>query len=264
MTRRLVPLFAGLLGVVVVLVCGGCGGAKQQAASAEAVALPTLGVCRNLSSSDVEAPSNDGPAVNCADPHDAQTYAVGQLPARLADASYDDSAVAAWAANRCSTRLVSFLGADQSLTMRSLLSWVWFRPSQAAWDAGSRWYRCDVLGGQAPTFIDLPTTARNLLRGSNDDPWLVCATGPAFESATRVPCSQPHDWRAVTTIKVGEPADPYPGDDAVKAKTDQYCQGSVSAYLGYPADYDYAYTWFGSEEWQTGNRRSVCWAKTSA
>lgn len=265
MTGRLLPLLAGLLGVVGVAACAGCGGAGQQpAASAEAMAMPAIGGCRNLTSADVDAPSNDTPAVDCADPHNAQTYATGHLPARLASASYDDPGVAAWADAQCSTRLTAFVGADQSLTMRSLLTWVWFRPSQAAWDAGGRWYRCDVVGGRPPTFVDLPTTAHNLLRTSNaDDAWLVCARGATFETAARVPCSQPHDWRAVTTIKVGEPAAPYPGDDAVKTKTDQYCQGSVSAYLGYPAAYDYAYTWFGAEQWQAGNRRSVCWAKTT-
>jgi hypothetical protein len=79
-----------------------------------------------------------------------------------------------------------------------------------------------------------------------------------------VPCSQPHDWRAVSIIKVGEPGDTYPGDAAVKAKTASYCKGSVSASLGYPNDYDYGYTWFGAEEWAAGNRRSVCWARTSS
>ena len=30
----------------------------------------------------------------------------------------------------------------------------------------------------------------------------------------------------------------------------------------YPVDYDFGYTWFHEAEWEAGNRRSVCWAKT--
>ena len=39
---------------------------------------------------------------------------------------------------------------------------------------------------------------------------------------------------------------------------------SVGAWLGYPPEYDYGYTWFHEGEWNAGNRRSVCWAATSA
>lgn len=226
--------------------------------------MPKDGVCRDLSADAVNALTNDSPAVDCAEPHNAQTYATGSLPSRFATASYDDVAVADWTYDACTSSLERVVGADESLLMRSILTWAWFRPSTAAWNSGVRWCRCDVVGGQSPSFVDLPKTVHHLLGArASDDQWLVCAKGASFDGAQRVPCAQPHDWRAVTTIKVGEPADSYPGDDAVKAKSDEYCQGSVSAYLGYPTNYDYAYTWFGAEEWQAGNRRSVCWAKTS-
>jgi hypothetical protein len=36
----------------------------------------------------------------------------------------------------------------------------------------------------------------------------------------------------------------------------------VGAWLNYPVDYDYGYTYFHEAEWKAGNRRSICWAKT--
>ena len=227
--------------------------------------VPEVGACRNLTAADIEATTNATALTDCADPHNAQTYASGRLPARFADASYDDGAVADWAYSTCTSGLERHLGADESLVMRTILTWVWFRPSSSAWSQGARWYRCDLIGGQAPDYIDLPTSTAGLLRGhAIDDQWLACARGDSVDGGTRVPCSQPHDWRAVSTIKVGEPGDPYPGDDQVKAKTDSYCRDSVSASLGYPDTYDYGYTWFGAQEWAAGNRRSVCWARTSS
>ena len=80
---------------------------------------------------------------------------------------------------------------------------------------------------------------------------------------TKVPCTEPHQWRAVTTIKLGEPDDPYPGDRIVEVTSRDYCSDSVGAWLNYPVDYQFGYTWFHEAEWQAGNRRSVCWAKTS-
>ena len=87
---------------------------------------------------------------------------------------------------------------------------------------------------------------------------------PVRSRHSTVPCSMRHDWRAVTTIKLGESDDAYPGDASVRSKTRSYCSESVDAWLGYPASYGYGYTWFGAREWAADNRRSVCWARTSA
>ena len=78
----------------------------------------------------------------------------------------------------------------------------------------------------------------------------------------KVPCTEPHDWRAVTTIKLGEPERPLPRRPAVRGATRDFCSKSVGAWLDYPVDYDFGYTWFHEPEWDAGNRRSVCWAKT--
>ena len=83
--------------------------------------------------------------------------------------------------------------------------------------------------------------------------------------SVKIPCSQPHDWRAVTTIKLGEKsATPTPATGWCRSSTRDFCSSSVGAWLGYPVDYDFGYTWFHEAEWQAGNRRSVCWARTDA
>ena len=229
------------------------------------VETPELGACRVLTPEDVAQPSNATKTVDCAERHTAETYAVGQLPETFDDADYDDDAVGEFAYKTCSTKFQKFLGADESLVMRTVVSWAWFRPSEEAWDEGARWYRCDIVGGgeQSEEYADLPKTAQGLLQGRPKDEWMVCVAGPSVSGAPKIPCSEKHDWRAVTTIKVGEPGEEYPGDRLVEVTTRDFCSDSVGAWLNYPIDYEFGYTWFHEAEWEAGNRRSVCWAKTA-
>lgn len=245
---------------------GATQGRNPDPALVDSTSVPELGQCRNLRPEDVALPANATAAVDCTEEHTAQTYAVGTLPDKLHDAAYDADELGAWAYKTCSKGLMAFLGADESSVMRTIVTWSWFRPSEAAWDEGARWYRCDVIGGggEGVDYRPLPKTAEGLLMGLPPDEWMVCADGPAVAGSPKVPCSEEHTWRAVTTIKVGEPGDDYPGDRVVEVTSRDFCSDSVAAWLGYPLEYDFGFTWFKEAEWQVGNRRSVCWARTSS
>jgi hypothetical protein len=230
----------------------------------DSVEQPELGACRDLAPGDVAQPANATKTVDCSEDHTAETYAVGALPARYEGASYDDPNLGKYAYKTCSDGFEKFLGADESLVMRTVVSWAWFRPSKKAWDKGARWYRCDVVGGgeESKQYVALPESAKGLLLGRPKDRWMVCATGPSVAGNGKVPCNRKHTWRAVTTIKVGLDTEDYPGDRLVEVKTKEFCSDSVGAWMNYPVDYDFAYTWFHEAEWEAGNRRSVCWART--
>lgn len=249
------------LGLLLAGLLSACG---EKASPAATDTPPKLGECRVLAPEDVVEPSNATEPVECAEPHTAETFAVGQLPDRFEDADYDDEDLGAWAYETCSQAFMDFLGADESLVMRTVVSWAWFRPTEDAWDGGARWYRCDIVGGgeQSKEYVDLPPTAKGLLLGRPQDKWMVCADGPTVAGSVKVPCTEPHLWRAVTTIALGEKGDDYPGDRVVEVTTRDFCSKSVGAWLNYPVDYDFGYTWFHEAEWDAGNRRSVCWAKT--
>lgn len=254
-----------LLAGLVLSACGdatGEQGTNTDPDQVDTVEAPELGACRDLAPEDVALPTNASVIVDCAEAHTAQTYAVGQLPEEFDDVDFDDEELGDFAYATCGKKFMAFLGADESLVMRTVVSWAWFRPSEKAWDEGARWYRCDIVGGAdtAEDYVELPETAEGLLL-KQPDQWLVCVNGPSINSA-KIPCSEPHTWRAVTTIKLGEPADEYPGDRLVEVKSRDFCSESVGAWLNYPVDYDFAYTFFHEAEWEAGNRRSVCWAKT--
>lgn len=262
------PLRALVAGLVTAVLLTACGGEEQGSdvdpEQADAVETPTLGSCRNLSPEDVSQPGNATRTVDCSEDHTAETYAVGSLPAKFDDAAFDDREVGRFAYKRCSETFETFLGADESLVMRTIVSWAWFRPSEQAWDDGARWYRCDVVGGgeQSVEYVNLPKTAKGLMLGTPDDRWMVCVNGPSVTGSVKIPCAEPHNWRAVTTIKLGQDDDGYPGERLAEVRSRDFCSDSVGAWLNYPVNYDFGYTWFGEGEWQSGNRRSICWAKT--
>lgn len=266
--RALVALLAALVALVTLTACATePQGENVDPDQVDSTELPELGACRVLTPDDVrQVPANATRTVDCADKHTAETFAVGELPDEFDDVDYDDDALGEHAYRTCTEKFEKFLGAsDESLVLRAIVSWAWFRPSEKAWSDGARWYRCDAVGGTASSdeYRPLPPTVKGLLLGRPDDRWLVCAVGDTVADGEKVPCSQDHDWRAVTTIKLGEPEDRYPGDEVVASRSKAFCANSIKAWLNYPARFEYGFTIFHEAEWQGGNRRSVCWAKTS-
>ena len=249
--------------LVVLLAATACSGGGEPE---DEVVLerPELGACRMLTPEDILETSNATPTVECTQRHTAETFAVGDFPASVADGDIDDPALGAYVFDVCERKFRKFLGGDESLVMRSTVTWAWFRPSDEAWDQGARWWRCDVVGGgeESTSLVALPRTAKGILLGRPDDRWAVCVDGPTVADSVKIPCSERHTWRAVTTIVLGDESDPYPGDRLVEVRTRDYCSDSVGAWLNYPVDYDYGFTWFHEAEWEAGNRRSICWART--
>ena len=130
---------------------------------------------------------------------------------------------------------MEFLGADESLVMRTVVSWAWFRPSEEAWDKGARWYRCDIVGGgeQSEEYVDLPETA-----GAS------CAAGrrqvDGLRQRAAVPAGQDPCTRAARLARGHHDQgrrdrDPYPGDRLVEVTTRDYCSDSVGRLAGLPA-----------------------------
>ena len=130
------------LALTAVLALAGCGGDETSGDvdpdQVDAVEAPEVGACRVLDPADVARPSNASRVVDCGEPHTAETFAVGDLPAELHDAAYDSEELGAFAYRTCTEGFEGFLGADESTVMRTVVSWAWFRPSEKAWDQGAR------------------------------------------------------------------------------------------------------------------------------
>lgn len=241
------------------LLLSGCG-----ANPSDTLTPPENGLCRVLSIADLSARTNNSSPVDCTSPHTAQTILVSTFPASVGT-NYQADAVGAYAYRTCGPTFETYLGATDSSVMRVQLSWAWFGPTQDAWNRGARWFRCDAVGAppNQSSMTDIPSKLQNLLIGFPPDQWLTCATGNTFAGRVDVPCSQQHTWRAVTAVKLGQPNDPYPGDHMSEIRANNYCSDAIGAYFNYSSTYEFGYTVFHAAEWKAGNRRAVCWAKTT-
>ena len=157
---------------------------------------------------DVAQPANATQTVDCAEKHTAETYAVGDAAGPLRGRRPTTTWTSAtFAYKTCSDGFEKFLGADESLVMRTVVSWAWFRPSEKAWDDGARWYRCDVVGGgeQSAEFVRCPRPPRACSSAAPRTAGWSARPVPRSPATARSPATSAHNWRAVTTIKVGRP-----------------------------------------------------------
>ena len=136
-----------------------CGEDEIDTASTEP---PEVGACRLLDAEDVALPSNDSPVVDCADRHTAETFEVQELPEELHDLDSDDPEIGAHVYETCTPAFASFLRADESAVMRTIVSWAWFAP---AWLGvlGLTLIQSFAVSGYAPLTLSLLATLPLLL-----------------------------------------------------------------------------------------------------
>ena len=79
---------------------------------------------------------------------------------------------------------------------------------------------------------------------------------PTITVTTRLAGAAPEDIETEVFL-LPAASDASPGDQVVQSRTRDFCSKSVGAWLDYPVDYDFGYSWFHRAEWDAGNRRSV-------
>ena len=227
---------------------------------------PALGACRALTPDDIAQASNATAPVDCSAKHTAETFTVGTFPADLAAGRPGRPRPRRLRLRPVPAPLPAFLGGDESLVLRSTMTWAWFRPSKDAWADGAHWFRCDVVGGgeQSKSFVALPEDRQGPAARQARRPLAGLRRRPQRQRLGEDPVQPPahlargHHDRG----RQGRPT-PTPATGSSRSAPATSAPGRSGAWLNYPVDYDYGYTWFHEAEWKAGNRRSICWAKTT-
>ena len=183
------------------------------------------------------------------EPHTAQTYAVGSLPTQLRPTRR--TTTAGWRRTPTApapTSSSTSPGPTRAWRCAPSSAGRGSAPTQAAWDAGARWYRCDVIGGgDQSTQLRRPPDRRprDLLLGRPEGRVDGLRPGRdrgrvgegAVQREARL-AGRDHDRARAT------PPTPTPVTAAVQSRTKDFCSKSVGAWLDYPVDYDFGYSWF--------------------
>jgi len=214
---------------------------------------PTVGQCRNYTSSAGAADSNGSPVIACSTSHVARTIAVLQLPSWLewSTASYDQVSLAM--AKGCQPALVQALGRTEIVRKMSAYSYVWFIPNAAQRDHGARWIRCDVIrrGGRDLLPI-LKDSAPMLPSAPLPNSVAKCLVGERFLATA---CSRTHQYRATKGFTLTNSS--YPGEQRLFEIAKNRCPKLVSTPRNWYA------SWPGKIGWRLGERVMVCYSHRS-
>lgn len=244
-----------------------------------------------------EAPLADYQPVDCADPHLVQTVHVGTLPEEAAELEAPpapDSEERRAAYQECDEQAAEFLGDD----FRHGRLWLGVAvPSEAGWDGGARWFRCDLM--EVESVYGDPVERSGSLAGaladdagqddgsddadSDDagaeteppdqaaDPdirlgcYQVSVDEDAVEEMTEVQCDEPHEAEFVGAWQAPDGPYPDPGDTDVADEVYEGCREQVAAYVDVPVDGDLTFRtgtiadWMSEEDWVAGDRAFRCY-----
>lgn len=276
MTTR--PIRAVLLLVLATLLGGllaGCSGGDSRSdpspsasatvtpTAAKAVAAPAEDDCYSLTFDQAVAPTTEAKPQGCRQIHTTETYSVGRLD-NVVDGhllAVDSARVQQQVATSCAKPLTGYLGSTIEKLRLSMIRPVWFTPTVAASDTGARWYRCDVIAVAGPDkLMGLKGRLKGVLGNhATADDYAMCSTAkPGNADFERVPCSQRHSWKAISTVNL--PAGKYPGQKAAEAAGDAPCRDAARNVATDALNYQWGHEWPTQEQWDGGQTYDVCWA----
>jgi hypothetical protein len=228
---------------------------------------PAVAQCRDLAYSDVAVFFNDTQPVPCSSTHTAYTFAVEQLPSRIAfpGVKIQNDAIQKAAADRCHAAFGRFVGGNDATRALARLAVTYFLPRQVGFHLGARWVRCDVVALKtARSLAPLPAK----LQGFLDSPSALTAYGVCSKGKPGVSrllmCSERHEYRALAAIRLGSATAPYPGVNATVNLGTRRCKKLVAKQLGVTGGFTYSWTYPSTSDWAAGQRFGYCWNQTKS
>ena len=237
------------------------------------IAVPTAPACYTANDDDLTTITKWPEAVECTASHNVELIYVGQFTD--ADASNSSGAPASGSAGRrkayedCAAKAKAYLGDDWRAGRLELTLDV---PIAQHWEAGARWYRCDVQEYKDLEDYQVLTRTKSVkdgLAGGAGELRLGCLT--VTETASKeidkmlpVTCSTSHNGEFAGVWEAPDAA--YPTDATARRNANlNGCRGVVAAYAGIPNDSNFTYrtgqvaTPFNKAAWELGNRGVRCY-----
>jgi hypothetical protein len=224
--------------------------ASVAAPASAAIGKPAVGECHDLTTAQVNAPTDSQAPVDCSQSHTTRTIRVAQLPSGT---SWNDGAdqISRTVDRKCLPARDEALGRTAKVRDRSAYTYVWFIPTRAEREAGARWFRCDLalIGGSR--MLPLPTDETPALGGLPlPDSVAKCLHPDTLITTT---CERTHTWRSTGsfTLRLVD----YPTDKRFRTAALKRCPALVTTGR-------YRWTFRGEMGWKLGDHTVVCYSKT--
>jgi hypothetical protein len=236
------------------------------------IVVPTAPACYDSIEDDLSAVTKWPAPVDCTASHNVELIYVGQFTGAAGDATTPPASGGAdrkTAYQTCAAQAKTYLGDDWrngSLELNLDL------PVATLWEAGARWYRCDLQQYKDLNdygIADLTASLKGSLSNPTGNVRLGCVaitetSASAIDKMLPISCTTAHNGEYAGVWDA--PDGPYP-DDATARRTANLngCRGVVSAYAGIPNDNNFTYrtgqvaTPFNKAEWELGNRGVRCY-----
>jgi Septum formation len=234
------------------------------------IAVPVAGACYTNRFTRVWI--GDFTPVSCAESHFVETVFVGTFTgadaARSSPPTSDSPAMPAIFA-QCQKGANDYLGGDWHTAILDLGVVV---PSNAAWNGGARWFRCDVtrLSDPFATSIVDHGSVKGDLSGARTGAYGCLATTEekdrTITDAKPIDCAQPHaaEFAGLFTA----PDVPYPTDKTARDHLlEAGCHAVVATFLGYGSVSEWrnaSVGWWAMgwdpDQWKLGDRTTQCFA----
>lgn len=216
--------------------------------------------CYGYKSSGTKDQAATAPAIDCLSEHTAQTFWVGTLPENFGIPEKASIAAQLRATTPCTVeRINQFLGMpDRSLPSRFQSISVF--PSEAQWNAGERWVRCDVILRGGKTFKKFSGTAQALVASTPADTFNFCTPSvPGNRTTSAYPCLNPKkNWIMILEKDLGTPSSKFPGSRSVESRTKKICSSSAKPYVVLKKYYPWWAIWPEQSGWKRGIRTAEC------
>lgn len=234
-------------------------------APASASAEPVVGACYAYPKSTLEDVSSPAEPIACTTKHTAETYYVRTLPDSFGLPSKASAAKRLSAGEPCTVAAMNaYLGMpDRKLPSRFQTAVLF--PTNAQWQAGERWMRCDVVLQGGTALVALTKPAAEVVAAAPPEQFDFCTPGtPNAKNTSAFPCNKPKiNWIKVLDRDLGQPGSAFPGTRTVENRTRALCKVQGKAWNGKEKYPGWWAIWPTAKGWKEGRRSAQCFVPYS-
>lgn len=203
-------------------------------------------------------------ATSCKRSHVGETFYVAKLPSSLGPPRKATYAERAAAAKPCTEAAMHEAIGLAGRTIPSRFEVVVVFPTNAQWEQGARWMRCDAALLEGSSYTRLKAPLSTVISQAKDGTFDFCTPKvPGSKAKVAGRCTKPkQNWILVTEPRIAPASSAFPGLEAVTREAKALCKEAAKEFED-PQDRWWA-IWPKKAGWKAGYRLAMCFVPYTA